>query len=287
MADNAGVCGSNLHHLWDDLRTEREDHNLSRFRKLEALLGSDPDELDPDEVENRLDDARFLGEGALGEVAIGSVSEGVGLSGMFSAQQISEITNQVGFEIRPEDGVNVNVSGLPQWGSRAAWRIGVGVANIVRDQEKLGHCPLTDDVLANLAGTCINSISEYKQGAGFSWVLRQDSEPARVALRSKWTTSRRFELARLLGDRIFAESFSGNHEPLNPATRSNSYRQKAQRAFAAELLSPWPAVKEMLGTDYSEENQEHVADHFSVSPRTVSTLLINNDGIRDEDRVLL
>ena len=46
-------------------------------------------------------------------------------------------------------------------------------------------------------------------------------------------------------------------------------------------------VKEMLGSDYSEENQEHIADHFQVSYRTINTLLLNNADIRDGDRALL
>ena len=119
---------------------------------------------------------------------------------------------------------------------------------------------------------------------GFSEVM---VDSPHIALRSKWETSRRFEFARLLGDRLFNENTYNDQEPLSPATRSYSYRQKAQRAFSAELLSPWPVVKEMLGSDYSDENQEHIADHFQVSYRTINTLLRNNVDIRDEDRALL
>ena len=287
MTDNAEIHGSNLHHLWNDLRIERQDPQISRFRKFEALLGSDPDKLDADEVEYRLNDARVLGERALDEIAIGSVSQGIALNGMLSAQEISEITRQVGFEINQGDGVRVGASGVSQWGNRAAWRVGVSAATAIRDQEMLGDDPLTNEILADLAGVTPNVISESRQSAGFSWVLRDDSGSDQVALRSRWETGRRYDLARLLGDHIFAESTYGGQEPLSPATRSYSYRQKAQRAFAAELLSPWPVVKEMLGSDYSEENQEHVADHFQVSTRTINTLLLNNADIRDEDRVLL
>jgi hypothetical protein len=287
MADTAGIHRSNLHHLWNDLTSEREDGSMSRFRRFEALLGSDPDELDPADIEHRLNDAQILGERALDEIAIGSVSQGITLNGMLSAQEISEITHQVGFEIRPGDGVSVDTAGMSQWGSRAAWRVGVSAATAIRDQEMLGDGPLTNEVLAGLAGTVSGAISAGGQDIGFSWVLSDDSGFARVALRSRWDTGRRFELARLMGDRIFAERTYGEREPLSPATRSYSYRQKAQRAFAAELLSPWPAVKGMLGSDYSEENQELIADHFQVSYRTINTLLLNNSDIRDEERALL
>ena len=286
MADNAGIHHSNLYQLWNDLTIEREDSNMSRFRRFEALLGSDPDDLDPDEIEHRLSDAQILGERALDEIAIGSVSQGVALSGMLSAQEISEITRQVGFEIRPRDGVSVDTSGMSQWGSNAAWRVGVSAATAVRDQEMFGDGPLANEVLTDLAGATPSVLSDDRQSRGFSWVLK-DGGFAHVALRSRGETSRRFDVARLLGDRLFSDSAYNDQEPLSPATRSYSYRQKAQRAFAAELLSPWPAVKEMLGSDYSEENQERIADHFQVSYRTINTLLLNNVDTRDEDRTLL
>jgi hypothetical protein len=287
LANNAGLTDTNLHRLWEDLQVEREDTQMARFRKFEALLGCDPDELDADEVEDRLSDAQIVGERALEEIAIGSVSGAANLSGMLSAQQIAEITERAGFDIRPEDGVKADAPVLRQWGNQAAWRIGVSVANAIRCQERLGDGVLTDRILADLAGTTADVVNAGRPGEEFSWVFRREGEHARVALRSKWDTGRRFELARLLGDNMFASGMTGYQEPLSPATRSHSYRQKAQRAFAAELLSPWPAVKEMLGNDYSEENQEQVADHFSVSQMTISTLLMNNADISYEDRMML
>ena len=41
-----GITDSNLQTLWHDLSTERNDPELSRFRRTEALLGCDPDEND-------------------------------------------------------------------------------------------------------------------------------------------------------------------------------------------------------------------------------------------------
>ena len=93
-----------------------------------------------------------------------------------------------------------------------------------------------------------------------------------VALRSKWETGRRFDLARLLGDRLL-----GQTEPMLPATRAYTYRQKAQRAFAAELLCPYQAVRGFLGADRSEERREEAAAHFEVSPFAISTTLANNE----------
>ncbi len=56
-----------------------------------------------------------------------------------------------------------------------------------------------------------------------------------------------------------------------------------QRAFAAELLSPFNTVDAMLDGDYSAEAQSDIAAHFGVSDLTIRTLLVNHSRIeRDE-----
>lgn len=99
-----------------------------------------------------------------------------------------------------------------------------------------------------------------------------------MALRSTWETGRRFELARLIGDRLF-----GGARRLFPATQAYSYRQKAQRAFAAELLSPFDGVNEILGSDDSDEKQDDAAQHYQVSAMTIRTLLVNKGRIALHD----
>ena len=85
----------------------------------------------------------------------------------------------------------------------------------------------------------------------------------RLSLRSKWETGRRVDLARLIGDRLLRHRACLPAERLFPVTRSHSYRQKMQRAFAAELLSPFALVDDMLGGDYSEESQNAVTEYFN------------------------
>lgn len=71
---------------------------------------------------------------------------------------------------------------------------------------------------------------------------------------------------------------------LFPATRAYSYRQKAQRAFAAELLSPFDAVDDMLRDDYSGDSQRKAARRFDVSEMTIQTALVNHRRLaRDEE----
>jgi Zn-dependent peptidase ImmA (M78 family) len=98
-------------------------------------------------------------------------------------------------------------------------------------------------------------------------------------LRSRWPTGRRFELARLLGDRVIASP----RGRLHAATRAYTYPQKMQRSFAAELLSPFEAVDRMLGGDYSGEAQQDAAEHYQVSELTIRTILVNNQRLEREE----
>jgi Zn-dependent peptidase ImmA (M78 family) len=91
-------------------------------------------------------------------------------------------------------------------------------------------------------------------------------------LRSNYPTGRRFELARLLGDQLA----SGHKEPLALVSGAYTYRQKLQRAFAAELLCPFDALDDFLNGDYSESKQEDAAHHFDVSERVVTRQLVNH-----------
>ena len=146
----------------------------------------------------------------------------------------------------------------------------------------MGNSPVDDRMLADLAGISNAAFTSDRRTDTLSWVFYPEPYLGRVAIRSSYLTGRRFDVSRLLGDRLFSENGFTVGEPLSPATRSYSYRQKAQRAFAAELLAPWQAVQAMLGDDYSDENQEQVAGYFTVSDWTVRTEIANHTGIGRE-----
>ena len=271
-----GVYNTNLQTLWEDLDSERTDPEVARFRRIEALMGFDPDEVGEECIEQWLKDKDALGENALDELAAATVQH------MVSARQISDITKSFGFDVNIDDAFRLGHRIPMQWGQPAAWSIGVTAASAVRQQTGLADQPIDDQKLAELAGISATSLTSEQSTNRLSWVLRQRSNHYRAVFRSPWKTNRRFDLARLIGDRLFSENDFTAGEPLVPATRSYSYRQKAQRAFAAELLSPWEIVKAMLNNDYSQENQEQVADYFAVSQVTISTLVANHEGIGRE-----
>lgn len=266
---NAGLRDTNLHRVWNDLRAERTDLDIARFRRLEARLGFDPDEIDEQRIRSHLDDATELGDNAVEELAAHSAHLDLGAD-MASAAELRQISMHHGFDASEDDAVRINLS-KQEWTETPAWQIGEGAARAVRVQEKLGGEPISNDRLAELAGTTISAIEHGSVCSDqLSFSIAEDGHRSRLALRPKWETGRRFDLARLIGDRLFDGS-----EPLSSATQAYSYRQKAQRAFAAELLSPYEAVDDMLGTDTSEERQTEIADHFQVSPLTIWTMLTN------------
>ena len=101
----------------------------------------------------------------------------------------------------------------------------------------------------------------------------------RIVLRSHWRTGRRFEAGRLLADRLLA----GTDDKLRPATGAATYRQKMQRAFAAELLCPVESLLDVLADDFSEDARTTAAELFGVSPLAVTAVLANNGFVDWED----
>lgn len=276
---------TNLHRLWDELGAEREDAEVARFRRIEARLGCDPDEADEGMIRRRLDDAAVLGEEALGEVAADAAHHGRGPAGMMSAEDITAIANRDGFNANPNEAVRLDdATDMPSATEVEAWRVGEDAARKIRDREGLDGQPISNKRLAGLAGTTRNAISERdKRSNGIAFALDEEAGRARIALGSKRETGRRFELARLIGDRLLGDRTDRPAERLFPATRTYSHRQRIQRAFAAELLSPFAAVDEMSGGDYSEDKQNDVAERFIVSPMTIRTQLVNNGRVDREE----
>ena len=281
-----GLRTTNVHRLWNDLQIERADDDLTRYRRLEAQLGFDPDEADEELLRSRLDDASSLGDEAVGELASDATLDSDPLHSMISAQGISEIAARQGFDADWDSAIRLSDSmKLSRPGEIEAWRLGKEVAQRVRRQEGLDGCEIANHRLAELAGTVPELISNTNRcSPNNSFMLRSDNAHARVSLRSWWRTGRRFELSRLIGDRLIMGHSNQSGENLFPAIfRSSSYRQKMQRAFAAEFLSPIAAIDEMLCGDYSEEKQNRAARRFQVSPMTIQSQLVNNNRIFIED----
>ena len=116
------------------------------------------------------------------------------------------------------------------------------------------------------------SIQEEAVSAPFPYALQEAGSSSFVVLPSPIPVNRRFALARVLGDRLYQV----DPEPFIPVLKSRTYRQKFQRAFAAEFLCPFGQVQQRLDEELSMENQDDIAAEFAVSPMVVSTELVNH-----------
>ncbi|MBV1703911.1 MAG: hypothetical protein KGI57_07070 [Hyphomicrobiales bacterium] len=272
-----GIGDGNLFRLWSDVLAERSDPETAKRRKLEALLGRDPDGVSDDELQRMVHDEDSLGASAVEELAADTGNAQATLS----SDALIELAQRVGQSARPADAVRLrDVNGLAFDADAPPWRIGYEAAKRLRVQENLGDAPIRDATLAGMAGVVDNAISDNPGDAPpLAFALDQTDAAGRVVFRSRYRTGRRFDLARLIGDRAIV----GGSDNLRVATRSGTYRQKVQRAFAAEFLSPFEAVEASLSGDYSTETREDAARRFDVSERTIDTLLVNHRRLSRDD----
>ncbi len=264
-----GVPPTNLDRIWHDIHVERTDPNLSKRRRLEAMLGRGADEIDDDAVERLVADSASLGEGAVQELAAERAQGGA----LMNAEALERIAEGSGVDASPRDAVRITGKArLPSPREAPAWLLGSVAARTLRAEQRLGEEAISNERLAQMAGVRVNVLDQEPESAPLSFALDLTSARGRVVLRSRWEAGRRFGLARLLADRVV----SGGVGRLHPATRAYTFRQKMQRSFAAEFLSPFEAVEAMLAGDYSTESQADVAEYFGVSTETIWTLLVNH-----------
>ena len=261
-----GNKNGHLRRMYEELMRDRRDDEACLYRRVEALLGFDPDDGDSKAVNQVIDGGRDLGLDAMTEVASDAP---------LSAQDVRQIADRIGIPSNPSNS-------LPpypdlQWdktGTLAPWRVGSASAQKLRSYQNWGDGVISNDLLEDMCGLGKGSIQGrgVKQYKGVAFSLRTRGQQHVVALNSGLCTSRRFAVARLLGDRLLVSS----DENLRPATRSRTYRQQMQRAFAAEFLCPFESLNQALQGDYSEDSMENAATEFGVSTWLVHAHLANH-----------
>jgi hypothetical protein len=269
------VPDADLGIAWRELATERNDAELTTYRMIEARLGFDVDQADPGQIEQIIADGDELGTSAIAEVAADQ---------FLTAKEMHDAATHSGYESDPGSGADPLGGSWDGLGNMAPWRVGADAAVSLRSREKLGDDRVSDARLAELCGTDDSALGRLDIGGSMAFALRANGHRGCVVLRSKWRTGRRFELARLLADRLLVDT----EESLRPATRAYTYRQKMQRAFAAELLCPVASLVDFLDDDFSDEAREEAAERFHVSPFAVTAVLVNNGKLeRDEIRPMI
>ena len=264
--DEWSLTDTDLRTAWNELADERQDPDYVRYRKIEALLGFDVDEGDPQHIEQVIEDGDRLGSEAMSEVVADRP---------LTAADLEEAARAHGFDASPERDADPPADSCNGFGMETPWRIGTEAARSFRQREELGDGPIADPRLAELYGVKERALSDTSANGQIAFALRNGSAAGdRIVLRSKWRVGRRFELARLLADRVL---MVGTDEELRPATRAYTYRQKMQRAFAAEFLCPVEGLRSFLNDGFSDDDAtEAAAEKYGVSTRAVTRIIQNN-----------
>ena len=104
-----GVEETNLGTMWRDVLAERGDPDQAHRRRLEALLGRGPDEVEDNAVERLAIDAASLGERAVEELAAAHPKEGE----LLTAAVLEQIATRHGVSASPGDAARV--AGKTDW----------------------------------------------------------------------------------------------------------------------------------------------------------------------------
>jgi hypothetical protein len=271
--DVVGVRNTQLQAIWHEVRAERADSVASRYRRLEAMLGYEPDEA-LEEIINRLEDlSSEAGAAAVAEIALicagDNPTQALNNVIAWARSQGSEGQIQPSSELTASFNETDSVLSPP-------WERGRRLARLARSHWGLTTDPVSDNTLSKLMNM---DESVFKRVAGghirepLGLAVRNgSSDGLKILFRKQNHPGRRFEATRFLGDYLLAPST----DHWLPVTESKTVRQKIQRAFAAEFLCPISALKAYLRDDFSDEAIEEASAYFQVSSQTVSSHLANN-----------
>jgi hypothetical protein len=260
-----------LRDLWKEVIEERGDREATEWRKLEAMLGFDPDEGPAEVIEGLRAQKGSVGSDAVEEVAAAASTAALDLLDFLEKKgkpralpaQIPDYA-----ALRNEMPGIVNAWQPP-------WKKAVQAARLVRERWRLGSGPISNATLMGLFSVqeefFLDSCTDDHRpiSAGY----RSNGDGAiRVFLNKKHPTAMRFVLSRIVADHLYAQS----GDRLLPATDAKTARQKFQRSFAQEFLCPFDDLKAHIdGRPLTDETIEEAAGRFEVSPLLTKTMLVN------------
>lgn len=266
--DAAGVERTTLHDLWREISEERGEESLSVQRRLEALLGFDPDESPEGLLEAFERLIPRAGLAAIEEIAPACASADP--AGML--KQVLCAADAEGLKGRialPQEALDTTTSL-----AGPGWRRGRELARRLRHSLALDGRAVPDAVLCELLGLRTDRAMELRgtiRPVLAMAVREKGGAELKFVLRKRNRHGRRFELARFLCDYAVA----GQADSWLPVSDAKTSRQRTQRAFAAEFLCPFEALAEFMAGDFSLDAVEEAAERFEVGAATVQTQLVN------------
>lgn len=261
-----------LHALLTQLKDERSHPELSAWRKLEALLGYDPDEA-PDELLQQLGQY----ETRLGISGVEEASAAVpGIEAAKILQKAIDATEASPVNIDVTSATKSASSGARPTSKVLPWELAEHAAAELRQHLNMPHGPIRARAFSQILEVRWTDLLDAPAAGAqipYGATLNNGNGHRRCALHSTRgrSSQRRFELARALGDAVWEPD-----SMFAPLSRARTDRQKFQRAFAQSFLCPFDDLTALLGTTIpSEVDVEKAARHFHVSQAVVRTVLVN------------
>jgi hypothetical protein len=269
--DATGNKETELHALWRDVCGERHDTDSNFYRILEACLGHDLGEGPEDLIERLIEQAGSAGRQPMIELAAGLST---GPSDRLAPDLAEDLLNLQGTglaakfnhgDFQPRTGID-NELGEP-------WEIGRTLAGEFRDYLNLGQRPLSNAWLSESFEMRINDIVSSNNVSPFrnmSLGVPDDDRRLKIHLHRPEETARRFYLSRILGERLLNTKQPGDWLP---ATYGRTWRQKFQRAFAAEFLCPLKVLEERLSPSEPDDEYDvvNIAKEYGMTEKAVKT----------------
>ncbi len=264
--DENDLRGSDLARLWALTLEDRANPEERQKRRIEAILGFDPEECPASMVKTAIALEKRIGASSFSELSGAYAGHSGNRVGAMGA-----LADSAGISGRPDmPGIEIEKPGSEPW------RRAVSAARELRKRVGEPDGFISDGVLYELLGLSRRDIENWMPmgRAKASVAEGVKNRIMKFVPRKKHPVSLRFELTRFIGD--YARSAGPHQKSWLVTADLSTARQKFQRAFAAEFLCPIRSLIGFLDDDFSESAIEDAASHFSVSERTVESLLLNN-----------
>ena len=269
----------NLEKLWREVLRERCDGALSFQRKIEATLGYDPDELPEQELQDLMKNGQALGKAHLLEVLAAFRQ-----CGETHHNELKENLSYLSSARGVQGGFNLPVLSCDtgHLNTLQPWELGRHLAYQLRRQAGITG-KIDNKMLRDMLGLSEKNFNSIQAGteAPFSFGTKNAGSYTFNFLKER-IESRRFQAARFIGDYCTSQ-FRQQDDKWLILSDSSTFRQKAQRAFGAELLMPVDLITEYTGGNYTQANVRKVAAEFEVSPVLAATQLASHKLISHDE----
>ena len=261
------IDGKALDVLVNQIRIERQDSELSAWRRLEACLGFDPGSAPDEVIEALIAFEDVAGEEGVEEAAHAQPGEAAprALSKAIDAARESHVEIDLSLAHRLSHELQSSSYVSP-------WRMAEAAAAELRSIIGVARGRLDDRVFGDIFESRWETLRDATATARhLSYGARISSgSKARVALQTLRPYDRRFEMIRQFADAVWR----GN-SAFGIVSRSKSDRQKFQRAFGNSLLCPFDDLQHILDVNNpTPEAMVSAARSFGVNKSVVRNQLV-------------